>query len=293
MKLNSKTYKNFTWYDCLQANFKDLKQLNTPIQIPDNFIEDSLEVGHLPKYEKNEDIELIILRVSTDIKNPDILSVGQLSTKIAFIIQDKNLISIHRKKINFLSQVNKEFNSTGAFLFYMIEHIIDSFEKPLNNYSKAIDKMERFVLLDNTEEFSIEKIYFIKSKARMHKKILQMNQNVINQLAINNTGFNSELQDIKDSMLNLLHTADEIIEDTQALLNSYLSITAQKNNDVMKLLTVFSVFFLPLTFIAGIYGMNFKFMPELEYKNAYFIVLGIMVLICIAIYIWFKRNKIL
>jgi magnesium transporter len=61
----------------------------------------------------------------------------------------------------------------------------------------------------------------------------------------------------------------------------------------MKLLTIFSAFFLPLTFIAGIYGMNFRYMPELEWHNGYFMTLGLMAIISIVIYMWFKRKKII
>jgi magnesium transporter len=75
-------------------------------------------------------------------------------------------------------------------------------------------------------------------------------------------------------------------------MNMYLSVNAQKTNDVMKLLTVFSAFFLPLTFIAGIYGMNFKFMPELEGKYSYFVILGLMAILSILIFYWFRRKKI-
>ncbi|MEG0915842.1 MAG: CorA family divalent cation transporter [Myroides sp.] len=86
---------------------------------------------------------------------------------------------------------------------------------------------------------------------------------------------------------------DEVLEDANNLLNSYHSVNAQKNNDVMKLLTVFSAFFLPLTFIAGIYGMNFDYMPELEWHFGYFATLTVMLVIAIIIFLWFKRKKIL
>ncbi|NGY38967.1 hypothetical protein FQU23_015820 [Flavobacterium sp. XN-5] len=76
-------------------------------------------------------------------------------------------------------------------------------------------------------------------------------------------------------------------------MNTYLSVTAQKSNDVMKLLTIFSAFFLPLTFIVGVYGMNFDFMPELRWKYGYLYVIIFMVILSVLIFIWFKRKKIL
>lgn len=293
MKVNTKTYSDFTWYDCEQASFKDLKTLKLTSQIPEYFLEDSIEVGHLPKYERKGNFELIILRAYSKVKQSDIINISQISNKIAFIIYDKTIISIHRKSFDFIKNIKQDFKSQEELLLHLIKKMIDSFENPLNLHSKSIDNMEKSLLVNASENFSIEKLYYIKSKARMHKKIIQISQNVLNQVALKNSTYTTELQDIKDTTLNLLITADEIIEDTQALLSSYLSITAQKNNDVMKLLTVFSVFFLPLTFIAGIYGMNFKFMPELENKYSYFIVWIIMIAISVGIWIWFKRKKIL
>jgi magnesium transporter len=101
------------------------------------------------------------------------------------------------------------------------------------------------------------------------------------------------LQDVKDTMLSLVLNYDEVLENSHNLLNTYLSVNAQKSNDVMKLLTIFSAFFLPLTFIGGIYGMNFENMPELRWQFGYFITLGVMALVALIIYVWFKRKKII
>ena len=101
------------------------------------------------------------------------------------------------------------------------------------------------------------------------------------------------LQNVKDQLLSLHLAYDEVSEDAHNLLHTYLSVNAQKSNDVMKLLTVFSAFFLPLTFIVGVYGMNFENMPELKMHSGYYWVLGIMMLVVIFIGVWFKRKKII
>ena len=117
-------------------------------------------------------------------------------------------------------------------------------------------------------------------------------QNVINQVEVSDKS-KSALQDIKDKILSLILSYDEVSEDSNNLLNTYLSVNAQKNNDVMKLLTIFSAFFLPLTFIAGIYGMNFENMPELTWQAGYFLTLGVMAIVAMVIYVWFKRKRII
>ena len=76
-------------------------------------------------------------------------------------------------------------------------------------------------------------------------------------------------------------------------MTTYLSISDQKNNEVVRLLTIFSAFFLPLTFIAGVYGMNFDLIPELRWKYGYLFSLILMLLVVILIYLWFRRKKIL
>ncbi|MBC8644918.1 hypothetical protein H9W95_15300 [Flavobacterium lindanitolerans] len=99
------------------------------------------------------------------------------------------------------------------------------------------------------------------------------------------------LQDVRDLHLKLLTLYGQVQDDANNLLNIYLSLSARKTNDVMKILTIFSVFFMPLTFIAGIYGMNFKFMPELDEKWGYPLALLAMVIVSVIIFIWFRRKK--
>jgi len=94
-------------------------------------------------------------------------------------------------------------------------------------------------------------------------------------------------------LVKLILDFDEVLEDSQNLMNSYNMVTSNKTNEVMKLLTVFSAFFLPLTFIAGWYGMNFSSMPELTWKFGYPVIIVIMLIITIIIYSWFKKKKII
>jgi magnesium transporter len=79
-------------------------------------------------------------------------------------------------------------------------------------------------------------------------------------------------------------------EDINNLMNIYLSISSQRNNEVMRTLTMFTAFFLPTTFIVGLYGMNFEHMPELKHPAGYPVVIGLMILVTMVIYLWFKRK---
>lgn len=101
----------------------------------------------------------------------------------------------------------------------------------------------------------------------------------------------NELQDIRDAQAKLQLYYDQLTEDAINMVSTYMSYNAQKTNEVMKVLTVFSAFFLPLTFIVGIYGMNFDVMPELRWKYGYLMILLMMLLIFIIIFTWFRRRR--
>ena len=94
----------------------------------------------------------------------------------------------------------------------------------------------------------------------------------------------AELRDVRDQHLKIQTLYTQVLEDVNNLMNLYVSFSAQKTNDVMKILTIFSVFFMPLTFIVGIYGMNFEYMPELNMRWGYPGVLIAMVVVIGIVY---------
>jgi magnesium transporter len=96
--------------------------------------------------------------------------------------------------------------------------------------------------------------------------------------------------DIYDHLLKLSEMIDANREMTADIRDSYISYNSHQTNRVMKVLTVITTIFMPLTFIAGIYGMNFEHMPELNWDYGYFFILSIMLLIGVGMYVWFKRK---
>lgn len=292
MSKTVKTYSNFEWIDLEKPTQKELKTLTEPFHIDLNLLEDSLEHGHLPKLERVNDYTFIILRAYSANYTDYITTIGELSNKIAFFINQERLITVHRARFEFLKDLEEDYTDSEKLMLHIIDAMLHSYEKPLHLQSEKMDEFEKIIFLKDGKSISIESLYYQKSKARISKKVLLLTQNVLNLIAVK-PEYNSLLQDLKDTTVHYLLNYDEVIEDANTILNSYLSVTTKKSNDVMKLLTVFSAFFLPLTFIVGIYGMNFDNMPELRMHYGYFFALGGMLLISIIIFIWFKRKNIL
>ena len=84
--------------------------------------------------------------------------------------------------------------------------------------------------------------------------------------------------------------AKQVVDNVSNLLNIYISLSSQRTNEVVRVLTLFSVFFMPLTFVAGIYGMNFDVMPELRWQYGYLYAMLFMVMMSLTIYLWFRRK---
>lgn len=293
MNIAHTEFESFTWIDIAQPDETKLAALADEYGLDYFLIKDSLERGHLPKIEKLSKYTFIILRAFSPSKNGRITNVNELSNKIAFFYNDKQVITIHRANFEFIKEINNEIQFVNAeqFLLYIIKQMIETYSDSAQELSDKIDLIEQVIFLKDYRKVSLEDLYFQKSQTRISKKILHLTQHVLHEMDIyeyNKIAF----QDIKDQLISLILTFEEVMDDSNNLMNMYLSVNAQKTNDVMKLLTIFSAFFLPLTFIAGIYGMNFKYMPELESKYGYFIVLGLMTLLSIIIFYWFRRKKI-
>jgi magnesium transporter len=285
-------FDNFVWIDICQPNIQSLDEIAEKYQLDYFQIKDSLEQGHLPKFEKQPNYNFLILRAFTSTIEQGATTINELSNKIAFFYNEHKLITIHRSQFIFFENVKKEYKNPEEILVYLIHNMVETYQTPLNTLDDKIAKIEKIIFMKDYSKVSLEDLYFLKTQTRITKKLLQIFQNVTNQIEVSEQS-KTALQDIKDRLLNLILSYEEVMENANNLLNTYLSVNALKSNDVMKLLTIFSAFFLPLTFIAGIYGMNFEYMPELKWQIGYFLTLGVMVVIAVIIYLWFKRKRIL
>jgi len=292
MKITEKVFESFKWIDIENPIKEDLEKINKELGLNYYLIKDSLEKGHLPKYEKNYKVEFYIFRAYTSDIKLHIDEVGEMSNKIAFFLYEDKLITIHRAHFNFLNIHEEKHIKINEFFLRIVKLMLDTFKKPTIDLSNKISEIERTIFLKDHRKVLLEELYFIKSQSRILKKVLHITQSVMEQSA-DNFRASYQYQDIKDELLNLLTYNDESVENANHLMNTYLSISDQRNNEVVRLLTIFSAFFLPLTFIVGVYGMNFKFMPELNWEWGYYFSIGLMLLVVIVIYLWFRRKRIL
>jgi magnesium transporter len=292
MKITEKIFESFKWIDIENPIKEDLEKITKEHGLNYYLIKDSLEKGHLPKYEKTYKIDFFIFRAYTSDIKLHIDEVGEMSNKIAFFIFEDKLITIHRAHFNFLNIHEEKHIKINELFLRIVKLMLDTFQKPTIDLSNKISEIERTIFLKDHRKVLLEELYFIKSQSRILKKVLHITQAVMEQSA-ENFRASYQYQDIKDELLNLLTYNEESVENSNQLMTTYLSISDQKNNEVVRLLTIFSAFFLPLTFIVGVYGMNFKFMPELNWEWGYYFSIIFMIIVVLVIYFWFRKKRIL
>ena len=287
---------SFEWIDITNPTEAELMEVSNKYQLHQYTLKDCLEPDHLPKYEDLGDFHFIITRILVEQHKPKTFTIQSLSSKVAIFYNEKYLITIHRLEHQFIHSIKQRYvdsqkcKSTKEVVTKIVWNVLHSYDKPILNLSQQIDEFEEKVFLKSLNNLMIEELYFIRHQIAICSKLLMLSGEIINSIKANKSE-NVALQDVKDLHIKLITLYNQAHEDVTNLLNIYLSLSSQKTNEVMKVLTIFSVFFMPLTFIVGIYGMNFKFMPELESKLGYPLVLITMLIITAIIYFWFKRKR--
>ena len=288
-------FDSFDWIDLVSPTNEELQEITAQHKLNYFLVSDSMEPGHLPKIEQHDGFTFIILRAYTARLEDNVTTVNELSGKVAFFIKDGLLITVHRSSFPFLLDIEDKLDSSidiHQLVIHIFNHIVDSYIGPASWHANHIDEIEKIIFLKDLKRVSQEDLYYQKAELRISRKLLMLTQAVLNQYAIQQE-HQTALQDVKDSLVRLILEYEEAMEDSSSLMNTYLTLTAQRSNDVMKLLTIFSAFFLPLTFIVGVYGMNFEVMPELKWRYGYLFVVLLMLAISLITYQWFRRRKIL
>jgi magnesium transporter len=284
------------WVDVTSPTKEELERISAQYHVPKSIVKDCLDPDHLPKYEKAGDYAFIILRLFNANPKQHAHSIQELTTKVAVFYNDDTLITLHRLEQPFVEEVKQQEIDTPGECYLsdlfarILYYALNTYQLPAITLDDQVDGYESTIMLKNTKPAMLQGLYYIKRKANAGRKILVLSTSVISFLET--TDASKELvQDIRDQYTRLLTLYEEILDDVNNLMNTYLSLTSHKTNEVVKVLTIFSVFFMPLTFIVGIYGMNFDYMPELRQRYGYPVVMAIMLVLTVLIFIWFKKRR--
>lgn len=241
--------------------------------------------------------DLVFVSTRVLITNSEILE----SEQMLFVVSSSYLWSIQEKNGDYFDWIRERLQAnkgivrrkkTDYLLFLILESIVDNYQETYQkNAELSADKLSSTQIKPTPEFTSLVE----KRKQELFnfkKATLSLMDTIIKLEKIEIVGFNTKyFSELKEQTNNLISNIDFELQELESKINLIFSIQGHRLNEVMKTLTILSVIFIPLTFLAGIYGMNFEHIPELKYKYGYFILLGVMVLVTFCAAWYFKRKK--
>ncbi len=290
------------WMDLSNPTHEELREIATKFSLHPTSVEDCLDPTHLPKGERIDKIWFFILRVFDENCGVHADTVQELTRKVAIFVGPHFVISIHRTDLSFIKSCNEYYqqqfpsnieNSLNIqqIFFDLISRGLSTYHPPLEKGMDLLAQMENQVFLkQRTDSELIQNAYYLKSRIFIIKRMVRMVSDNWTKLTLTNPDAAPWMQEIRDTTDDLLFYCEELIETTHQLMNLHISLQSHRTNEVMRVLTVFSVIFLPLNLIAGIYGMNFEFMPELKQPYGYPLTLTLMAIVAASVSIWVVKR---
>jgi magnesium transporter len=264
-------------------------------------MEDVLNIDQRAKMEQYEEYVYIVLKMFHLNKETTEITPEQVS-----IILGKNYVvtfqegirgdTFHEVRDRIRNNKGIITKMTSDYLVYtLIDSIIDSYFIILETLGEKIENLEE-ELINNPQKSTLTKIYSLKREMLFLRKTVWPLREAISRLERGESdlvtrGTHIYLRDVYDHTINVLDSLETYRDMLSGMLDIYLSSISNRMNEIMKVLTIITTIFIPLSFIAGVYGMNFEFMPELKMQLGYPVVLTIMFLIGIVMLVYFKRKN--
>ena len=263
-------------------------------------LEDILHTGQRPKMEDHENYIYIVLKMLFYDEQEDEIKDEQLS-----LIIGSNYIISFQERVGDVFNPARERIRTGRarirksgsdYLAYsLIDAVVDNYFIILETIGDEIETLEA-ELLENPRPATLQAIYALKRKLISLRKSIWPLREVISSLERIDSSLIQQstdmfFKDVYDHTIQIIDTIETFRDMVSGMLDTYLSSVSNRMNEVMKVLTIIATVFIPLTFIAGIYGMNFEFMPELKWHWGYPVIWILMIVITIGMFFYFRGKR--
>ncbi len=264
-------------------------------------LEDILNPQQRPKLDEYDDVVFIIAKMLFTDKQRDKI----IDEQVSFVLGKNFLLTFQESKpgdafdtvreriINNKGKIRKE--KTDYLCYRLLDAIVDNYFEVLEKIGDRLEDIESKII-QNPEKSAIQKTHELKRELIFLRKITWPLREVINNFhrgehPLINQSTKIYMRDLYDHTIQVIDTIETYRDWLSGLEDLYLSSLSNKMNEVMKMLTMIATLFIPLTFIVGLYGMNFKYMPELEWRWGYGFVWGIMISLTVFMIYYFKKKK--
>ena len=281
-------------------DIKIIEKIGKHFDLHPLILEDIVNTEQRPKIEDFGDYIFIVLKMLYYNEKED----GIQAEQVSLIVGSNFVISFQEKEGDVFDPIRERIKSgkgrirkMGAdYLTYtLIDTIVDNYFISLEKLGEKVESMEEELVINPTPE-TLRTIHHLKREMIFLRKSVWPLRDVVNRLERGESTLIHEstdiyLRDVYDHTIQVIDTIETSRDILSGMLDIYLSSISNRMNQVMKVLTIVATIFIPLTFIAGIYGMNFKYLPELGWKWSYPLVLLGMVFIGVSMLVYFRRKK--
>lgn len=288
------------WVDVEKPTDKDMAFLEKCFSFHPLAIEDCMASIQRPKIDRYDNYLFIVLHAATLGLHKD----KATSLELDSFIGENYVVTVHLKPIPSVSSTwkrcikNSGIVSRGAaYLFYFLsDALVDNYSPILEKLDKEIQKTED-AIFKRANAATLNKIFDLKENVLTLRRLLGPQRETMNFIArggyapIIPAELSIYFRDISDLLASINDSLDTYRDMLTSALDGYMSATSNKLNEIMKVLTIIATIMMPLTLITGIYGMNFRFMPEIEWRYGYFVIIAIMVAIAGGMLVFFKKKK--
>ncbi|WP_230986886.1 magnesium/cobalt transporter CorA [Cohnella fermenti] len=282
------------WIPLIGASEEEIERL-----LADEFdchpliVEDCVKVNQRPKLDKyDKHMLLVFFHVQTDMT----------TIELEHVIGPNYVITVAKSKVKSIQEAEEEFKRTtklmeysGSILYTLLDRCVDDYTEVIDKADDRLDKHERAVFKNPYVKIAGD-LFRLKRQLHNLRRIFSEEKLTLSQLSHQNFPYSRKEADVyfidlHDHLSRELDSIDTFRESITALLDLQLNMKSDRMNEIMKTLTIISSIFLPLTFLVGLYGMNFKFMPELRWKYGYPAVWLIMLVVAGGLWWYYKRKK--
>lgn len=285
------------WLDVRDPAVGELSDLGQRYRLHPALVADCLDPLHLPKHEQSGDVTFLIVRAFDGSAPTSETNFQALTHEVAVFLGNRFLITAHRGDQRFLEPILHKYRSTPEpvyLLVVMLEVLlaaVETYHKPLDDAETQIHAFEAAILTDRRDAAHWDAIFRTQARLTVIKRMLWHTLSAVQRFVPRSDRNLALCQDLRERIESLAFFADNLLEDLRNLLAVQLSLAANDTNDVMRTLAMYSVFFMPLSFIVGVYGMNFEHIPELKWRHGYIMVWVALMVISLSIWRWFRKKR--
>ncbi|MEI7596573.1 MAG: magnesium/cobalt transporter CorA [Bacteroidota bacterium] len=281
-------------------NTDNIEKIGLHYKLHPLLLEDIVNTEQRPKLEEYDNALFLTLKLLSYNTNTQEID----SEHVSFVLTGNTLISFQENNADSFELLRKRIEAgkgtirakgTDYLLYSLLDVVVDNYFSIIENISETIENLEE-ELFENPNQSSLQTIQNNKKDFLILRKAIYPLRESIYKLQNNDSNLIKEstakyFRDVYDHTIQIIENIENYRDINLGLKDIYLSSISLKMNRIMQVLTIISTIFIPLTFIVGLYGMNFDFMPELHWRYGYFFVWGVIVVVTISLTIAFKRKK--